>query len=143
MAEYLQNEELTYEKNEYYEKNPFKSQTPISSKIPKYEEVKHLLPQPIFDGHNDYIECYDYAWKTAFSNLKNPVKDSGFVSDFIDTAFNGCLFMWDSAFILMFAKYANKIFPFQKTLDNFYALQHKDGFICREIKGHDVCLVSL
>jgi len=133
MAEYLQNEEITYEKNQYYEKNTFKSQIPISSKIPKYEEVKHLLPQPIFDGHDDYLECYDYAWKTAFSNLKNPVKDSGFISAFIDTAFNGSLFMWDSAFILMFAKYANKIFPFQKTLDNFYALQHKDGFICREI----------
>ena len=30
------------------------------------------------------------------------------------------------------SKYANRIFPFQKTLDNFYAQQYKDGFICRE-----------
>lgn len=26
-------------------------------------------------------------------------------------------------------------FPFQRTLDNFYAKQHPDGFICREIKA--------
>ena len=55
------------------------------------------------------------------------------MSNFIDTAFNDCLFMWDSAFILMFGKYANRIFNFQKTLDNLYAHQHPDGFICREI----------
>jgi len=33
----------------------------------------------------------------------------------------------------MFGKYADRIFHFQGTLDNFYSHQHKDGFICREI----------
>lgn len=39
--------------------------------------------------------------------------------------------MWDSSFIVMFGKYANHIFNFQKTLDNFYSHQHVDGFISR------------
>ena len=43
--------------------------------------------------------------------------------------------MWDSSFILMFARYGTRFFPFQRTLDNFYAKQHPDGFICREIKA--------
>ena len=43
--------------------------------------------------------------------------------------------MWDSSFILMFARYGARFFPFQNTLDNFYAKQHPDGFICREIKA--------
>ena len=43
--------------------------------------------------------------------------------------------MWDSSFILMFARYGANFFPFQHTLDNFYAKQHPDGFICREIKA--------
>uniref|UniRef100_UPI0040563C45 MGH1-like glycoside hydrolase domain-containing protein n=1 Tax=Acetatifactor sp. TaxID=1872090 RepID=UPI0040563C45 len=43
------------------------------------------------------------------------------------------LFMWDSSFIVMFGRYAGRIVNFQKTLDNFYSHQHKDGFICREI----------
>lgn len=37
----------------------------------------------------------------------------------------------------MFAKYGHKSFPFIKTLDNFYAKQHLDGFICREIRESD------
>ena len=125
--------EYTYEKNPYVEQNSFIDACPNSNKLPNYEEICSLLPKPIFEGHDDYIACYDYAWKTAFSNLRNVVDGSGFISDFIDTAFNGCIFMWDSSFILMFTKYADRIFPFQKTLDNFYAGQHKDGFICREI----------
>lgn len=41
--------------------------------------------------------------------------------------------MWDSSFIVMFGKYGVHAFDFQKTLDNFYSHQHKDGFICREL----------
>ena len=74
------------------------------------------------------------SYLQAFKNLRKPTPANGFVSDFIDTAFNGCIFMWDSAFILMFAKYARQIFHFQGTLDNFYGKQHADGFICREIR---------
>ena len=36
--------------------------------------------------------------------------------------------------MLMFGKYAEHIFSFQETLDNFYSHQHMDGFICREIE---------
>lgn len=45
--------------------------------------------------------------------------------------------MWDSAFICLFARYGTRVFNFQKTFDNFYAKQHPDGFICREIWGKD------
>lgn len=41
----------------------------------------------------------------------------------VDSAFNDCLFMWDSAFILMFARYGRRAHDFQRTLDNFYAKQ--------------------
>lgn len=134
MRELYQNNELSYEKNAYAERNVFLTEKWDSASIPKYEDVAQKLPMPIFDGHSDYIACYDYAWKTAFGNLFQPTEESGFISNFIDTAFNGCLFMWDSCFILMFAKYAARLFPFQNTLDNFYAKQHRDGFICREIR---------
>jgi hypothetical protein len=36
--------------------------------------------------------------------------------------------MWDSAFILLFARYGSRAFDFQRTLDNFYAKQHPDGY---------------
>ena len=79
------------------------------------------------------LACYDKVWEIAFRNLRKPNAKAGFVSNFIDTAFNGYLFMWDSSFIVMFGRYGSQVFNFQKTLDNMYSHQHKDGFICREI----------
>ena len=127
------NQELTYARNEAAERNPFLSRKINTVQIPTFEESKHLLPQPVWDGQGSVIDCFWYAWKIAFSNLRNPREGSGFVSPFIDTAFNGFLFMWDSAFITMFGRYGFHAFDFQQTLDNFYAAQHRDGFICREL----------
>ncbi len=133
MELYKVNNDLTYTRSPYVEKNVFLSATPEDAPLPKYEESKNKLPKPIWEGHDDAIKCYDYAWTVAFGNLRQPTPGTGFVSNFIDTAFNGFLFMWDSSFIVMFGKYASQIFDFQKTLDNFYSHQHRDGFICREI----------
>ena len=125
------NKDISYIDNPYFSENAFHDVH--TEELPEYEKIKHLLPKPIWDGHETELECYDFAWKTAFKNIKNPSKESGFVSPFIDTAFNGDLFMWDSSFILMFCKYASHIFNFQQTLDNFYAKQHRDGYICRQL----------
>lgn len=136
-AAYTQDNEFTYIENDYVKLNKYKNALVKTVEIPEYKNIKHLLPEPVWEGHEDVIKCYYRAWEIAFSNISNPNKKSGFVSPFIDTAFNGNLFMWDSSFILMFGKYANHIFDFQQTLDNFYALQHKDGFISREINEQD------
>jgi hypothetical protein len=73
----------------------------------------------------------------AFRNIKPAGTESGFVANFIDTAFNDCLFMWDSAFILLFARYGSRAFDFQRTLDNFYAKQHPDGYTPPHATRHD------
>ena len=134
---FRQNSEFTYIENDYVKENEFARRSEAGEQarqnIPKFSEIKDKLPEPIWDNHKDITECYYKTWEIAFKNLSNPMENSGFVSPFIDTAFNGNLFMWDSSFILMFCKYAAHIFDFQQTLDNFYAKQHKDGFICREI----------
>ncbi len=127
------NDNLFYAANPQVEKNTFIGQIPESTSLPTYKDALPYLPIPLWEGHNELLDCYDKAWQIAFGNLRKANISAGFVSDFIDTAFNGYLFMWDSSFIVMFGKYAEKIFNFQKTLDNFYAHQHKDGFICREI----------
>ncbi len=139
MALYRQNEEITIADMGLVAQNSFLTKTPDDEPLPTFNKVKDRLPSPFWQGHKDVLECYWRAWELAFSNLRRPEPDSRFVSNFIDTAFNGCLFMWDSAFILMFGKYADKLFKFQKTLDNFYSHQHKDGFICREIEEKTGC----
>ena len=135
MMSYGQNEELTTEELcPLVAENTFLTKTPDDRDLPRFSEAKALLPQPVWEGHPDVIDCYWRAWEIAFSNLRKPLPGTGFVSPFIDTAFNGCTFMWDSAFMLMFGKYGRRVFDFQGTLDNFYSHQHRDGFICREIE---------
>lgn len=55
-----------------------------------------------WDGFSDVLSCYWRAWEIAFGNLRKPVPGSGFVSPYIGAAFNGCIFMWDSAFMMLF-----------------------------------------
>ena len=131
---FKQNMEMTYHPSREVERNRFLTKPVGKSSLPRFKDIKDRLPVPIWENHQDTIDCYWKAWKLAFGNLCQPREGTGFVSPFIDTAFNGCIFMWDSAFMMMFGKYADKLFHFQGTLDNFYSHQHKDGYICREIE---------
>lgn len=132
---YIPGEGMTYkeEPEALVKENVFIGRARDTAPVPIFEASRDLLPAPFIDGKEDFADCYYRAWQIAFSNLRNPSEKSGFCSNFIDTAFNGFLFMWDSSFIVMFGKYGSRAFDFQATLDNFYARQHPDGFICREI----------
>ena len=134
---FLHNGNLFYENNSYVEKNTFLDRDVVITPAYKYEDYKEKLPMPVWEGHDDDIACYEHVLKTAFNNFKSPNPESGFISPFIDTAFNGNLFMWDSAFNVMYGKYFSQVVDFQVTLDNFYARQHKDGFICRELSEEE------
>jgi len=103
--------------------------------LPAYDPSR--LPALIADDHPDWVAMYDYAWRTAFANLRQPAPGSGFVASYIDPAFNDAIFLWDTCFMTMFGRYADHVFPFIRALDNFYAKQHPDGFICREITMAD------
>ncbi len=123
----------TYVTNPLVERNAFRTMPRDDAELPSFEESKALLPAPHWEGHEEALGCYWGSWRLAFDMLRKPTPESGFVSSFIDTAFNDCTFMWDSCFILMFGRYGTRAFNFLGTLDNFYARQHPDGFICREI----------
>ena len=127
----------THVLNKYVDANSFLLRTSDTSKLPDFKDIKSLLPQPIWPARQDVIKCYWRTWEIAFGNLHRPNLACGFISPFIDPAFNGHIFMWDSGFMLMFGRYGSRAFNFQNTLNNFYAKQHKDGFICREIRESD------
>jgi hypothetical protein len=123
----------TYVKNSFVAENEFRR---LNSKLldpPSFNDAKKILPVPTWKNHEDAIDMYWKAWEIGIGHVRKPDPNSGFVSSYLDTAYNGNIFMWDSAFITMFARYGSRLFPFQQTLDNFYSLQHLDGFICREI----------
>jgi Mannosylglycerate hydrolase MGH1-like glycoside hydrolase domain len=108
--------------------------------LPNFEEMRNQLPSPIYDANPLWVEAYWKTWELAFKNFYQPPPGSGFVSNFIDAAFNQNIFLWDSCFMSMFCNYGYPLVPGISTLDNFYAKQHEDGEICREIvraKGVD------
>ena len=84
--------------------NPFIGRKPDTSELPDFEINKSRLPEPVWDGHDGSVEAYYKAWEIAFSNIFKPTEENGFVSPYIDTAFNGDSFLWDSCFMLMFGK---------------------------------------
>ncbi|MCD4687279.1 MAG: hypothetical protein K8S97_15230 [Anaerolineae bacterium] len=117
------------------DENPFLQRRYMPTPIPVYDVA--LLPALITDAHPEWVGMYNHAWQIGFGNLRQPEPASGFVSNFIDTAFNKNTFMWDSCFMTMFGRYGRRVFDFMGTLDNFYAKQHHTGFICREISTYD------
>ncbi len=96
--------------------------------------MRTSLPSPVVDAHPLWVDFYWKAWELAFRNFYEPAPGSGFVSRFIDAAFNENIFLWDSCFMTLFADVAYPLVPGISTLDNFYAKQYSDGEICREIR---------
>lgn len=127
----------TYVENLLVKENSFLTMPAQQESLPTFAASRAALPEPFWEGHPAQVACYWKAWELAFKWLRQPTRDNGFKSNYIDTAFNGCLFLWDSVFILMFGRYGSRVFDFQRTLDNLYAKQHPDGFICRQIDEKD------
>ncbi len=74
---------------------------------------KEQVPKPILEGYEDLIELYYVAWEQAWSHIKNDsYVDEGFSDDYI--------WIWDTAFMLHFCKYAPDLFPGIESFDNFY-----------------------
>jgi hypothetical protein len=125
----------THVRQSYLEENTFLHQIPQIEALLTFEQVRQRLPDPFWDKHQSIVDCYWRAWELAFSHLSPATGDNGFISNYIDSAFNGNVFMWDSGFMTFFGLYGRRVFNFQRTLDIFYCKQHSDGFICREISG--------
>ncbi|MCM1300790.1 MAG: glycoside hydrolase [Alistipes senegalensis] len=125
----------TYVKEVFVAENEFRTARPECIEPRSFDEARRILPAPVWEGHAREIEMYWHAWRIAVGNIRQPQAGSGFVSPYLDVAYNGNIFMWDTSFMMMFARYGYRFFPFQRSLDNFYAKQHPDGFICREIRA--------
>ena len=101
--------------------------------LPAFADARELLPRPILETNPGWLEMYWKCWELAWQHLREPQPGSGLVSNYLDAAFNGNIFQWDTIFMVMFARYGHRAFPAIQSLDNFYARQHTNGFICREI----------
>ncbi|MCP5097272.1 MAG: glycoside hydrolase [Chloroflexi bacterium] len=115
------------------EKNLFRSQSFVERPLPSFADAKQRLPEPVLPDHPDWVANYWHAWKMVWGNIQIPTAQSGLVAQFPAAGHGDNLFMWDTAFMIHFGLYARHACPCISSLDNFYAKQHDDGFICREI----------
>lgn len=77
-------------------------------------------------------EMYQAALRIARKNIRGGPNDPVFKKPYLDAAFNGHIFLWDTCFMACYAKYHPDKLPAANALDNFYNLQEPNGFICRE-----------
>src|SRR5690349_10136936 len=111
----------------------FKGASYVPHPLPQCAELRNQLPAPIYEDRPEWVAMYWKAWELAFRNFREPAPGSGYVSQFIDAAFNQNIFLWDTCFMTMFCNTAHPLVPGICTLDNFYANQHPTGEISREI----------
>lgn len=77
----------------------------------------------------------DTMYRAALGSARRHVRPAGasvFSKPIVDAAFSDHIFLWDTCFIACYAKYHQDLLPIANALDNFYALQDADGYICRE-----------
>lgn len=103
-------------------------------------EFKALLPEPILP-EMDGLALYWRAWELIWANIQQPTAQNRLLADYVATADAANLSMWETTALTQAGVYGRRAFDFMGGLSNFYAKQHADGFICREIDrqtGQDV-----
>ena len=61
MYEFHQNMEITYVNSPYVEKNPFLSVQTHKAALPTYDSARSLVPEIVWDDHEDAVACYNKA----------------------------------------------------------------------------------
>jgi hypothetical protein len=104
---------------------------------PTFEKVKGRLPVPILDTAKPLVDLYWYCWQTLLRvwSFAPTAADHQAVANILGyRAWGswGSTMVFDSAFMLHFARYGHRAYPFIDWMDNCYARQHENGFVCRE-----------
>ncbi len=88
------------------------------------------VPQPVFDQEPGYVDLYWTAWEQAWDHVA--IQEGLPQSPYMDEAFaTSHIWIWDTAFMVLFCKYSPEKFPGVETLNNFYEAflseQYSDG----------------
>ncbi len=106
-------------------------------------------PKPIAPKDEGFLvtkelsqEMYAKALEITKSKVRGGDSELFFKKPFVDAAFSDNIFLWDTCFIVCFAKYHLDILPVYQALDNFYDRMETDGYICREYRNDGRALWS-
>ncbi len=104
--------------------------------LQKYTYQKDLLPVPVIDGMDEFVELYYKTWETAFRNI-DYIKPAGWKDILTCMPGVGKTWLWDSCIMAFITNYSNGTLSALNNLDNFYMLQRDDGYISMAYKIED------
>ncbi|MGB5428359.1 MGH1-like glycoside hydrolase domain-containing protein [Eudoraea sp.] len=105
------------------------------NKVGQKETMKLTALDCSFEVTQELSErMYDKALEITKSKVRGGDSEPFFKKPFVDAAFSDNIFLWDTCFIVAFAKYHLDELPVYQALDNFYGRIEEDGFICREYR---------
>ena len=105
----------TYVENRYASENTFVSRSRRNvDPWPTFDASRDTqLPLPHLPALPRAADCYHHCWQIAFKNFRRATNENGFVSDYSSTMYDDALFIWDSVFITLFGRYADRAWTFQ------------------------------
>ena len=98
------------------------------------QDLRDRLPQPHLPEHPAWEALYWRTWELGLAMIREGTPANGFAPRYVDAAFGGNIFQWDTCFIAAFARYSRELLPVYPALDNFYDRQESDGYIAREYR---------
>ncbi|WP_433304650.1 MGH1-like glycoside hydrolase domain-containing protein [Actinoplanes sp. CA-030573] len=103
--------------------------------------LKTLVPQIDLTSQPSWVTLSNRAWQIGSTNIQKGTAQNGFAARYMDEGFNDRVFLWDSCFMSMWARWAPDTFPGIQSLDNFYGKRlttgSNVGFWDRELKEVD------
>ncbi len=88
---------------------------------------REWVPEPVFDKEPGYVDLYWTAWEQAWDHVAT--QEGLPQSPYMDEAFaSSRIWIWDTAFMVLFCKYSPEKFPGVETLNNFYEAFHAEQF---------------
>lgn len=85
----------------------------------KGELNKSLLPQPVYEANDGWVDLYWKAWELAWERVR--YQEGIFQSPYMDENLqDDAIWIWDTEFMVLFCRYAPSVFPGIESLDNFY-----------------------
>ncbi|MEM7334934.1 MAG: trehalase family glycosidase [Chloroflexota bacterium] len=132
-------EKFIYEETSFVQKNRFRTLQPEAFEIPDFSTIKDQLPDPVLPEFPEWLAIYWRSWEAVWRVGRLPNLKNGLLRPYLDSGYNQNMFMWDTSFMSQLAIYGRNAFDFSLAFDNFYAKQHADGFICREISMQTGC----
>ena len=89
------------------------------------ENWRSEVPTPLCSAHPEYLELYWKAWELVYDHIVDlPGMPQ---TPYMDEAFcDSDIWIWDTCFMSLFCKYAQKQFPGVESLNNFYEVLYGD-----------------